>query len=69
MIATTWYQNRHPGIIIPQNTEESGLSSEILELMLMGTISFIILFIGLSIISYSTVTLESELQNEQTKYD
>ena len=69
LIATTWYQNRHPGIIIPQNTEESGLSSEILELMMMGTVSFMILFIGLSIVSYSIISLESELQNEQIKFD
>jgi len=68
LIATTWYKNRHPGIIIIES-EESGLSSEILSLMMMGAVSFIILFIGLSIVSYSTIKLESELQNKQMKFD
>ena len=34
-LATTWYQERHPGIVVIES-EESGLAPEILAVMLMG---------------------------------
>ena len=49
-IATTWYQERHPGVVVV-NSEESGLDPQILSVLIFGFVSFLLLFIGLAILN------------------
>ena len=59
-LATTWYQERHPGIIIVE-TEEAGLAPEILTVLILGFISFFVLFAGFAILSAALYQMESRL--------
>ena len=62
--ATTIWRNRHPGVIF-RESEETGevpVDPEILQVMVFGTFSFMILFIGLVLLNYSIYNLRAELE-------
>ena len=61
-IATTFYQKRHPSVVIVQS-DETGLDPKMLEVLIIGVISFWILMIGLSILTFLAYELENKLQN------
>jgi heme exporter protein C len=67
-LATTWYQERHPGIIIVE-TEETGLAPEILMVLVLGFVSFFVLFAGFAILSDSLHQMESRLSGLQRRLD
>ena len=67
-LATTWYQERHPGIIIVE-TEEAGLAPEILTVLILGFISFFVLFAGFAILSDALYQMESRLSGLQHRLD
>ncbi|MAQ57096.1 MAG: hypothetical protein CMA47_02620 [Euryarchaeota archaeon] len=67
-LATTWYQERHPGIVIIES-EETGLAPEILNVLLLGFASFLLLFIGLAILSDTLQRMESRLSHLQRQLD
>ena len=67
-LATTWYQERHPGIIIVE-TEEAGLAPEILTVLVLGFISFFVLFAGFAILSDALHQMESRLSGLQHRLD
>ena len=67
-LATTWYQERHPGIIIVE-TEEAGLAPEILTVLVLGFISFFVLFAGFAILSDALHQMESRLRGLQHRLD
>ena len=67
-LATTWYQERHPGIVVIES-EESGLAPEILTVMLLGFGSFLLLFAGFAILSDTLQRMESRLSHLQRQLD
>ena len=67
-LATTWYQERHPGIIIVE-TEEAGLAPEILTVLILGFISVFVLFAGFAILSDALYQMESRLSGLQHRLD
>ena len=67
-LATTWYQERHPGIIIVE-TEETGLAPEILMVLVLGFVSFFVLFAGFAILSDLLHQMESRLSGLQRRLD
>ena len=67
-LATTWYQERHPGIVIVE-TEEAGLAPEILMVLVLGFISFFVLFAGFAILSDALYQMESRLSGLQHRLD
>ena len=67
-LATTWYQERHPGIVIIES-EESGLAPEILTLLMFGFASFLLLFAGFAILSDILHRMESRLSHLQRQLD
>ena len=67
-LATTWYQERHPGIIIVE-TEETGLAPEILMVLVLGFVSFFVLFAGFAILSDSLHQMESRLSGLQRRLE
>ena len=67
-LATTWYQKRHPGIIIVE-TEETGLAPEILTVLVLGFVSFFVLFAGFAILSDALHQMESRLSGLQRRLD
>ena len=67
-LATTWYQERHPGIIIIES-EDSGLAPEILTVLILGFASFFLLFAGLAILSDILQRMESRLSHLQRQLD
>ena len=67
-LATTWYQERHPGIIIVES-EEAGLAPEILTVLLLGFASFFILFAGFALLSDTLHQMESRLSHLQRLID
>ena len=67
-IATTWYQERHPGVVVV-NSEESGLDPQILSVLLFGFVSFLLLFIGLAILTDLVQKLEQRLENHMLELD
>jgi len=67
-LATTWYQERHPGIIIVE-TEETGLAPEILTVLVLGFVSFFVLFAGFAILSDALHQMESRLSGLQRRLD
>ena len=67
-IATTLWRNRHPGVIL-RESEETGVDSEIKQLMGFGAFSFLVLFIGLVLLNYSIYSLRRELEDENRKID
>ena len=67
-VATTWYQERHPGVVIV-NTEESGLDPQIFSVLVIGFVSFLILFIGLAILTDLVQRMEYELEQRLREID
>ena len=67
-IATTLWRNRHPGVIL-RESGETGVDSEIKQLMGFGAFSFLVLFIGLVLLNYSIYSLRRELEDENRKID
>ena len=67
-LATTWYQERHPGIVVIES-EESGLAPEILTVMMLGFGSFLLLFAGLAILTDTLHRMESRLSHLQRQLD
>ena len=66
--ARACYQGRHPGIIIVE-TEEAGLAPEILAVLVLGFISFFVLFAGFAILSDALHQMESRLSGLQRRLD
>ena len=69
--ATTIWRNRHPGVIF-RESEETGevpVDPEILQVMVFGTFSFMILFIGLVLLNYSIYNLRAELESLNREID
>ncbi|MCH1524313.1 MAG: cytochrome c biogenesis protein [Candidatus Thalassarchaeaceae archaeon] len=60
-VATTVYQKRHPAVVIAE-TDETGLDPKMQQVLIMGIISFWILMIGLSILTFLAYKLEKRLQ-------
>ena len=60
-LATTWYQKRHPGIVLVSG-EETGLDPGIRTVLMMGFISFLILFVGLAMLSNEVMRMEDRLE-------
>ena len=67
-LATTWYEERHRGISIVE-TEETGLAPEILMVLVLGFVSFFVLFAGFAILSDSLHQMESRLSGLQRRLD
>ena len=67
-LATTWYQNRHPGLVLIES-EESGLDPQILMVLMLGFSSFLVLFAGLVALSDAIQSLEEELEDRQRALD
>ena len=67
-LATTWYQERHPGILIVES-EEAGLAPEILTVLLLGFVSFFVLFAGFALLSDTLHQMESKLSHLQRRLD
>ncbi|MDC3310227.1 hypothetical protein OAV45_02240 [Candidatus Poseidoniales archaeon] len=61
-IATSVYQKRHPSVVIAQS-DETGLDPKMLQVLMIGILSFWILMFGLSILTFLAYKLESELNN------
>lgn len=67
-VATTWYQERHPGVVIV-NSEESGLDPQIFSVLVIGFMSFLILFVGLAILTDLVQRMESKLEQRLREID
>ena len=67
-VATTLWRNRLPGVIL-RESGETGVDSEIKQLMGFGAFSFLVLFIGLVLLNYSIYSLRRELEEENRKID
>ena len=67
-MATTWYQERHPGVVVV-NTEESGLDPQIFSVLVIGFVSFLILFVGLAILTDLVQRMESKLEQRLREID
>ena len=67
-LATTWYQNRHPGLVVIES-EESGLDPQILMVLMLGFASFLVLFAGLVALSDAIQGLKEELEDRQRMLD
>jgi len=67
-LATTWYQERHPGVLIIES-EEAGLAPEIMTVLLLGFISFFVLFTGFALLSDTVYQMESRLGRLQRLLD
>ena len=68
-LATTWYHERHPGILIVENGEDAGFSPEILMVLLLGFASFFVLFAGFALLSDTLHQMESRLSQLQRRLD
>ncbi len=67
-LATTWYQNRHPGIVLIES-EETGLDPQIRMVLMLGFASFLVLFAGLVALSDAIQALEGEMEDRQRMLD
>ena len=67
-IATTLWRNRHPGVIL-RESGETGVDSEIKQIMGFGSFSFLVLFIGLVLLNYSIYSMRRELEDKNRKID
>ena len=67
-LATTWYQERHPGGLIIES-EEAGLAPEIMTVLLLGFVSFFVLFTGFALLSDTVYQMESRLGRLQRLLD
>ena len=63
-VATTWYQERHPGVVIV-----SGLDPQIFSVLVIGFVSFLILFVGLAILTDLVQRMESKLEQRLREID
>jgi len=61
-MATTWFQNRHPGTVIIDG-DETGLDPQIKTLLFAGAFVFMLLFCGLALISYEIQRLRENLNS------
>ncbi|MCH1591405.1 MAG: cytochrome c biogenesis protein CcsA [Candidatus Thalassarchaeaceae archaeon] len=66
--ATTIWRNRHPGVIL-RESEETGVDPEILQVMIFGATSFMILFIGLVLLNYSIYSQREVLEELNREID
>ena len=55
--------------MILRDSEETGVDPEILQVMVFGAVSFMILFIGLILLNYSIYTLRGELERLNREID
>ena len=62
-MATTWFQNRHPGTVII-DSGETGLDPQIKSLLFAGAFAFMLLFIGLALISFEIQRLREQLDSQ-----
>ncbi len=67
-MATTWYQKQHPPIVVV-SSEETGLPSDMLFVLILSFISFCFLFVGLSILTDRVNQLELKMENRQRDLD
>ena len=67
-IATTVYQKRHPSVVIVESNE-TGLDPKMMDVLILGVISFWILMTGLSFLTYLSYKMEYELKNLLNKID
>ena len=67
-LATTWYQKRHPGIVLVSG-EETGLDPAIRTVLMMGFVSFLFLFVGLAMLSNEVIRMEDRLEQSKSELD
>ena len=67
-VATTVYQKRHPSVVIAESSE-TGLDPKMLQVLILGVISFWILMAGLSLLTYISYNMEYELRRLLEKID
>jgi len=67
-VATTYYNRRHPPIVIIKG-DETGLPNEILFVLIFTFISFCFLFAGLSLLTDRINQLESKIEGHQRNID
>ena len=67
-IATTLWRDRHPGLVIV-DSEDSGIDPEIRLILMLGTISFMAIFIGLTIVIDSIHRIKSEIEQQNISKD
>ena len=65
-IATTLWRERHPGLVI---AEPGGIDPEMRLILMLGTISFTTLFIGLTIVNDSIHRIKSEIERQNISKD
>ena len=67
-VATTLYQKRHPGIVVVDG-EGTGLDPVMRAVLMFGTLSFMLLFVGLSMLSDSVLRLEDTAEQAKRRLD
>ena len=67
-VATTLYQKRHPGIVVVDG-EGTGLDPVMRAVLMFGTLSFMVLFVGLSMLSDSVLRLEDTAERAKRRLD
>ncbi len=67
-VATTLYQKRHPGIVVVDG-EGTGLDPAMRAVLMFGTLSFMVLFVGLSMLSDSVLRLEDTAEQAKRRLD
>tara|TARA_B100000405_G_C16639635_1_gene394384 strand:- start:468 stop:980 length:513 start_codon:yes stop_codon:yes gene_type:complete len=67
-IATTLYQKRHPGIVVVDG-EGTGLDPLMRTVLMFGTVSFMVLFVGLWMLSDSVLRLEDTAEKAKRRLD
>ncbi len=67
-VATTLYQKRHPGIVVVDG-EGTGLDPVMRAVLMFGTLSFMVLFVGLSMLSDSVLRLEDSAEQAKRRLD
>jgi len=67
-VATTLYQKRHPGIVVVDG-EGTGLDPAMRAVLMFGTLSFMVLFVGLSMLSDSVLRLEDTAERAKRRLD
>lgn len=67
-VATTLYQKRHPGIVVVDG-EGTGLDPVMRAVLMFGTLSFMVLFVGLSMLSDSVLRLEDTAEQAKRRLD
>ena len=68
-LATTLYHKTHPGILIVENGGDAGFSPDILMVLLLGFVSFFVLFVGFAPLSDTLHQMESRLSHLQRLLD